>query len=189
MYDGESGVTMQTRVVAAILLFSLTACSHGGVGRPEHDPTQSIEENGMELTSSAFVHEADIPSRYTCDGSDVSPPLHLAGVPIGTVSLALVMDDPDAPAGVWDHWVEFDIDPRESIPEAVNGLGTAGNNSWGRTGYGGPCPPSGTHRYFFTVYALDTELGLPSGATKADVIAALEGHVIGEATLMGRYSR
>jgi Raf kinase inhibitor-like YbhB/YbcL family protein len=180
---------MQARITMTILVLVLAACSNGGERRPEHTAVQSSEEGVMELTSPAFVNEGDVPSRYTCDGSDASPPLQLAGVPTGTVSMVLVMDDPDAPVGVWDHWVEFDIEPRESIPESVAGLGTPGGNSWGRTGYGGPCPPNGTHRYFFTVYALDTELGLPSGASKDEVIDALEGHVLAEATLMGRYTR
>ena len=99
------------------------------------------------------------------------------------------MDDPDAPGGVWDHWIAYDIPTGTEIPEAVASLGTAGTNSWGRTGYSGPCPPSGTHRYFFAVYALDTNLGLGSGADKAQVLDALSGHVLAEATLMGRYSR
>ncbi len=180
---------MQTRVVTTMLALCLAACSSDGAARLEHTATQATEEFGMELTSPAFAHEAAIPDRYTCEGSDLSPPLQLANIPTDTVSLAVVMDDPDAPAGVWDHWVEFDIQPRESIPEAVGDLGTPGTNSWGRTGYGGPCPPSGTHRYFFTVYALDSELDLPAGATKAQALNALEGHVLAQATLMGLYSR
>lgn len=180
---------MPTRVVIPILVLCLAACSQGGVARPEHTAAPTSEENGMELTSPAFAHEATIPDRYTCDGSDISPPLQIDNIPTSTVSLALLVDDPDAPSGVWDHWVEFDIEPREIIPESARNLGTGGNNSWGRTGYGGPCPPSGIHRYFFTVYALDTELGLAQGATKGAVLDALEGHVLAEATLMGRYSR
>ncbi len=143
----------------------------------------------MQLTSTAFGNEQPIPERYTCDGEDVSPPLAIAGTPEGTQTLALVMDDPDAPRGVWDHWVAFDIVPRSEIPEDVGPLGVAGANSWGRTGYGGPCPPSGTHRYFFTVYALDTQLALGPGASKADMLAAVEGHVLDQATLMGTYAR
>jgi Raf kinase inhibitor-like YbhB/YbcL family protein len=194
--DGRTGVfeaAMQTRVVvtmlAPCLAACLAACSSGGDARPEHTAAYSTEETGMELTSPAFAPEAAIPDRYTCEGSDVSPPLQFTNVPTDTVSLTLVMDDPDAPVGVWDHWVEFDIPPRESIPEAAADLGTPGTNSWDRTGYGGPCPPSGTHRYFFTVYALDSELGLPAGATKAEVLDALEGHILAQATLMGLYSR
>ena len=143
----------------------------------------------MRITSTAFEHEGDIPAQFTCDGLDVSPELTIQDVPAETVSLVMVMDDPDAPRGTWDHWIAYDIPPLEMIPEGVDGLGVSGKNSWGRAGYGGPCPPSGTHRYFFVVYALDTELGLEPGADKATVLEALEGHVIAEATLMGRYSR
>lgn len=142
----------------------------------------------MELTSPAFDEGMTIPDRYTCNGEDLSPALELRNIPTDVVSLVLVMDDPDAPVGVWDHWIAFDIEPREHIPEGVESIGTAGKNSWGRPGYGGPCPPSGTHRYFFTVYALDAELGLSAGATKSAVLDALEGHVLAQATLMGLYS-
>lgn len=143
----------------------------------------------MEITADAFRHEMRIPTRHTCDGEEVSPALHVSGVPEGTAALALIVDDPDAPRGTWDHWVAYDIPVTESIPEGVAELGTAGRNSWGRPGYGGPCPPSGSHRYFFTVYALDTLLGLDPGADKAAVLNAMAGHIVGKATLMGRYSR
>jgi len=144
----------------------------------------------MRLTSSAFAHEGLIPRRYTCDGADVSPPLELEEIPAAAVSLVLIMDDPDAPAGTWDHWIAYDIPATTTvIPEGVGSLGTPGRNSWGRTGYGGPCPPSGTHRYFFTVYAPDTDLGLGPGAGKSQLLDALSGHVLAEATLMGRYGR
>ncbi len=143
----------------------------------------------MQLTSPAFTHEGMIPDRYTCDGADVSPELGIEGVPEGTVSLVLVVDDPDAPGGTWDHWVVFDIPVTASVSEDVGATGTGGFNSWQRTGYGGPCPPSGTHRYFFTVLALDAELDLAEGATKVEVLAAAEGRVLGEAVLMGTYAR
>jgi Raf kinase inhibitor-like YbhB/YbcL family protein len=143
----------------------------------------------MELTSPAFEHEGAIPTRFTCDGDNVSPELDISGIPDGTVSLALIMADPDAPSGTWDHWVAYDIAPTAMIPEDVGTLGTAGVGTSGKTDYGGPCPPSGTHRYYFTVLALDAELGLPAGATKAQVQAAAEGHVIAEAALMGTYTR
>jgi len=110
-------------------------------------------------------------------------------VPAGTTALALVMDDPDAPGGVWDHWIAYDIPVTQQIPEDVASLGMAGRNSWGRTGYGGPCPPGGTHRYVFTLYALDAQLGLEPGANKAALLAAISGHVLAETVLMGRYSR
>ena len=154
---------------------------------PEASP--SMEEGAMRLTSTAFEHEGDIPARFTCDGEDISPALSIEGLPAETVSLVLVMDDPDAPVGTWDHWVEYDIEPLTEIPEAVETLGTPGVNSWDRTGYGGPCPPSGTHRYFFAVYALDTTLGWEPGAAKVSVLGEIHDHILAEATLLGFYSR
>jgi hypothetical protein len=150
----------------------------------------------MTLTSSAFVHEDDIPVRHTCDGADLSPPLTFSGVPEGAVSLAVVCDDPDAPAGVWDHFVLFNLSPgTPGLPEGLPDTASypdgslSGRNSWGRLGYGGPCPPRGTHRYFFTLYALDAMLDLPAGVTKGDVLRAAKGHILASATLMGRYRR
>lgn len=143
----------------------------------------------MQLTSSTFEQGASIPQRYTCDGADVSPALTITDVPAGTVTLVVVMDDPDAPSGTWDHWVAYDIPAITEIAEDVGALGTSGRNSWGSTGYGGPCPPSGTHRYIFTVYAVDADLGLGSGATKEEVLGAISGHVLAEAALMGTYTR
>jgi Raf kinase inhibitor-like YbhB/YbcL family protein len=150
----------------------------------------------MTLSSSAFAHEGNIPLRYTCDGADLSPPLAFGGVPAGAKSLVLVCDDPDASAGVWDHWVLFNLSPGtpglpEGLPEAATypDGSLAGKNSWGRTGYGGPCPPKGTHRYFFTLYALDAPLDLAPGVAKKDVLRAAKGHILASATLMGRYAR
>lgn len=143
----------------------------------------------MELTSDAFRNDAAIPSRYTCDGDDLSPPLSISGIPAGAQTLALIVDDPDAPSGTWDHWISYDIPITRAIAEGVSGLGTPGRNSWGRAGYGGPCPPVGTHRYFFTVYALDAALGLEAGTRKQALVEAMSGHVLAEATLVGRYSR
>lgn len=143
----------------------------------------------MRLSSPAFEDEGDIPVRYTCDGDDISPALVLEDVPAETVSLVLVMDDPDAPAGIWDHWVAYDIAPLTEIPEAAAELGTAGSNSWGNIGYGGPCPPSGTHRYFFRAYALDKTLGWEEGLDKTSVLEAIHDHILAEAALLGFYSR
>ena len=143
----------------------------------------------MELSSSAFASGETIPARHTCDGADVSPALAIEDMPQGIVRLALIMDDPDAPRGTWDHWVAYDIPVTATVPEGVRSLGTAGRNSWQRTGYGGPCPPSGVHRYYFRVYALDAPLGLGEGAGKRQVLEAMKGHILAEATLMGRYSR
>lgn len=148
------------------------------------------------LVSSAFANGDSIPVLFTCDGDDVSPPLVFAGVPEGTLSLALICDDPDAPGGTWTHWVLFNIPAAtESLPSAVpadarlSDGSLQGLNSWGRTGYGGPCPPSGTHRYSFRVYALDCILELPSRVRADQVVRAMEGHVILSAELMGTYSR
>ncbi len=150
----------------------------------------------MKLTSLAFAEGNIIPSRYTCDGQEISPPLSWSDVPARAKALALIADDPDAPAGTWVHWVIF------NLPGTLSGLsehvppdkaprvgGVQGTNSWPAIGYGGPCPPSGTHRYFFKLYALDSELSLTSSATAGDVQAAMKGHILAEAQLMGRYQR
>ena len=150
----------------------------------------------IELTSTAFSEGEMIPSRYTCDGEDTSPPLAWSGVPEAAQSLALICDDPDAPVGTWVHWVLFNIPPDAvGLPEAV-ATGTthesgavSGKNSWGRLGYGGPCPPGGTHRYFFYLYALDMQLALASGATSSQLRQSMEGHILAEGQLMGRYQR
>ena len=143
----------------------------------------------MELTSTAFRNESRIPTKYTCDGSEVSPPLQITGIPAATVGLALVVEDPDAPGRTWDHWVAYDIPVTPSIPEGVSALGTPGRSTGGAAGYESPCPPSGSHRYVFTVFALDIRLDLVAGADKATLLAAMEGHVLATATLLGRYSR
>ena len=150
----------------------------------------------MELKSPAFSEGEAIPQQYTCDGKDVSPPLAWTDVPPGTKSLALICDDPDAPAGDWVHWVLFDAPPAASaLPEGVPpqpeiaGLGCQGRNDFRKTGYGGPCPPRGTHRYVFTLYALDRTLGLGADATKAKLLEAARGHVLAEARLTGKYTR
>lgn len=150
----------------------------------------------LTLTSPSFAHASDIPARHTCDGADLSPPLAFAGVPRHAASLMLVCDDPDAPAGVWDHFVLYNLSPATpGLPEGLPATAAhpdgslCGRNSWGRLGYGGPCPPHGTHRYFFTLYALDAMLPLPPGAGKQEVLRAAKGHILESATLMGRYRR
>lgn len=152
-----------------------------------------IEEEGpmsMALTSPAFNHGDPIPSKFSCDGEDISPELDWFGTPEGTVSLALIMDDPDAPVGTWVHWVVFNLPMDLSgLREGMTGVGLDGSNSWNRTGYGGPCPPSGTHRYFFKLYALDLALDLEAGADKAAILDAMAGHILGQAELMGTYTR
>lgn len=150
----------------------------------------------IQLTSEAFSDGTMIPKRFTCDGEDLSPPLSWSGLPTETRSLALICDDPDAPVGTWDHWVLFNIPATATaLPENVPAKASLddgsvhGNNSWGRPGYGGPCPPGGTHRYFFKLYALDTELNLKTGATKSQLVKAMEGHILAQGQLMGKYRR
>ena len=150
----------------------------------------------FELTSPAFVQAKGIPGAYTCDGADESPQLVWGDPPAGTQSFALILDDPDAPGRIWVHWVLYNIpgDARglpASVPadaELADGS-LHGKNSWGGLGYGGPCPPGGTHRYFFKLYALDTALDLRSGATKDKVLNAMKGHILAQAELMGTYRR
>jgi len=173
-------------------------CALTGAAVAAVSVAQALQEAAMSLalTSPAFAQGKPIPSKYTCDGADVSPPLSWTGVPAKARSLALVMDDPDAPVGVWDHWILFNIPANApGLPEGVLRSATLadgarqGNNSWPRIGYGGPCPPSGTHRYFFRLYALDAMLDLATGATKAQLEAAMKGHVLAQAALMGTYAR
>ncbi|RMD87665.1 MAG: YbhB/YbcL family Raf kinase inhibitor-like protein, partial [Candidatus Dadabacteria bacterium] len=135
----------------------------------------------MEIKSKAFKDGEYIPRKYTCQGEDISPPLEVSDIPEGTLSLALIMDDPDAPMGVWVHWILWNISPDDSLNIEENTLPTGsieGINSWGKRGYGGPCPPSGTHRYMFKIYALDTTLNLSPHSRKEDLIAAMEGHIL-----------
>ena len=152
----------------------------------------------MELTTSAFVHGGAIPARHTCEGADVAPPLDWRDLPRGTRSLALIVDDPDAPDPAaprmtWVHWVLYDLPATASgLPEGGRPLpaGTReGRNDWQRTGYGGPCPPVGRHRYFFKLYALDAPLGDLGEARKADVERAMRGHVLAHAELVGTYAK
>lgn len=142
----------------------------------------------MQLTSSAFKNGEWIPPRYTCDGEDVSPPLHIDDVPDGTVSLALIMDDPDAPSGDFVHWVVYAMPVIADIAEA-SVPGKQGLNSFGTHDYGGPCPPSGTHRYIFTLSALDMMPENDEGLSKKELERIMEGHITGKAQMKGLYSR
>jgi Raf kinase inhibitor-like YbhB/YbcL family protein len=167
------------------------------------DTTYSIYANmgggvnmAIIITSTAFTDGGMIPREYTCDGRDISPPLAWTGVPKGTKSFAIICDDPDAPMGTWVHWVLF------NIPVNVNGLSPSippdkvlkngakhGINDFRKFGYGGPCPPGGTHRYYFKIYALDTELIQGPGLTKAELLKAMKNHILSEGQIMGRYKR
>lgn len=154
----------------------------------------------LKLTSAAFPEHGEIPARYTCDGGDHTPPLAWTGAPAGTRSLALIVDDPDAPdpklpQRVWVHWVLYNLPPEATaLPEATGAAdlpaGTLlGRNDWNRTGYGGPCPPIGRHRYFHKLYALDTVLPDLKRPTKTELERAMKGHVLAQAELIGTYER
>ena len=144
----------------------------------------------MKITSSAFQESGNIPAKFTCDGSDTSPPLQISGVPSEAKSLVLIADDPDAPGGLFTHWLVWNIPPQtSSIPEGSTPQAAQGTNDFGKSGYGGPCPPSGTHRYSFKVFALDRELDLRPSAKRTQLDASMKGHVIAQGALMGRYSR
>jgi Raf kinase inhibitor-like YbhB/YbcL family protein len=165
-----------TTVAIAILLASIVSFAAGGAK--------------MKITSSAFNEGGNIPSKFTCDGSDTSPPLQVTSVPPGAKSLVLIADDPDAPGGLFTHWLVWNIAPQtNSIAEGTAPKGVHGTNDFGKSGYRGPCPPPGTHRYSFKIFALDRELDLPSGAKRGQLDAAMKGHVIAQGELIGRYSR
>jgi len=156
-------------------------------------PAQGGEITGMRITSPAFENGAGMASRYTCQGKGISPPLAFFGAPSEAKSLALIVDDPDAPKRTWVHWLLYNLPPDAAgLAEAVDGLpaGTLeGSNDWKRTGYGSPCPPVGRHRYFFKLYALDVRLPDLGAPDKATLLAAMQGHVIAEAQLIATYQK
>jgi Raf kinase inhibitor-like YbhB/YbcL family protein len=177
-----------------------TSLAIGWLG-PDDCTTESEDQgsspDGFSIRAEAFNPGADIPRKFSCQGSDTSPALVWTDPPAGTQSIVLIVDDPDAPAGTWVHWVLYDLPPsarrlREALPPTgeVAGGGRQGANDFGKTGYGGPCPPPGKpHRYFFKLYALDSRLNLKAGATKADVEQAMKGHILAKTEVMGRYAR
>lgn len=195
---------MKSKVVllGLIMIASLLACSNrsgSSAGKPttqnqNQDQSQNAKE--IKLTSTAFKEGEPIPRQYTCNGVNVSPPLEWSGVPKSARTLVIIADDPDAPSGTWVHWVLYNLPADnigmvENLPatDELRAGGFQGKNDFGKTGYGGPCPPSGTHRYFFKIYALDSELPLKAGATKAEVEKAMEGHVVAQGQLMGTYRK
>jgi len=147
-------------------------------------------EARIQVTSSAFHEGGNVPSKFTCDVSDTSPPLQIAGIPSNAKTLVLIADDPDAPGGLFTHWLVWNIPPQTIlIAEGSAPKGVQGVNDFGKSGYRGPCPPSGTHRYSFKIFALDRELELRSGAKRSEVDAAMKGHVIAHGELTGRYAK
>jgi len=196
MANHPASVTAPAHMTRTALIASLLACT--AVAAAVSSAAIAGDPKMLTLTSSAFAHNGDIPREYTCDGSDTSPPLAWSGAPAGTRSFVLIVDDPDAPdpaapKRTWVHWVLYDI------PAATNALekgvkrlpqGTReGLNDWGRTGYGGPCPPIGRHRYFHKLYALDIELPDLGRPAKARVEQAMAGHILAQAELIGLYRR
>ena len=182
---------MRTAALLVVCAALVASCgSEGGSPDSEEAPVAAK----LDVKSPAFAREGSIPAKYTADGADVSPALTWSAGPAGTVSYALVSDDPDAPGGTWVHWVAWNLAPG-GLPENVRpdaqipGGGVQGRNSFGRQGYGGPSPPSGTHRYYFKVYALDRKLDLGPDADKAKLLDAMRGHVLAQGETMGRYSR
>jgi len=165
--------------------------SDEGIAHQEGKTSISIKSNTMEISSVAFTKDGTVPVKYTCDGDNINPPLAISGVPEGSQSLVLIVDDPDAPTGTWTHWTVWNIKPdtkeikENSVPEGS----VQGTTSDGSVGYHGPCPPSGAHRYFFKLYALDSELNLDKSAKVDQLVSAMNPHVISQAELMGKYSR
>jgi Raf kinase inhibitor-like YbhB/YbcL family protein len=155
-----------------------------------------IAMDTIKIESAAFKHLQPIPSQYTCDGADISPPLSWSTIPATAKSLVLIADDPDAPAGTWVHWVVYDLPPatdtlQENLPktDTLAGGGKQGRTDFNRVGWNGPCPPSGTHRYFFKLYALDIALNLPAGKAKKEIEKAMKGHILAKGELAGTYKR
>ena len=178
----------------AVTLLAVAGCA-GGDDESLLEPEQVTMS--IELISPAFAEGSTIPTRYTCDGDDVSPALNWSGVPEGTKSIALIADDPDAPRGTWVHWVLYGVPPDVGeLPEAMTSSPVTptgarnGKNDFGKSGYGGPCPPRGApHRYFFKLYALDGDVDLESGAKKEELLRAMEGPILAGGQLMGTYQR
>ena len=148
----------------------------------------TITAAALKISSPSFQHEEFIPAEYTCEGKDRNPPITIQSIPEGTKSLALIIDDPDAPNGTFDHWLIWNIEPAGRIDEN-SAPGTQGRNSTGKNGYKGPCPPSGTHHYHFKMYALDLELDLKSGADKTMLEQAMKDHILASGELIGLYAK
>jgi len=188
----------KSSVIPVLLLLTLMGCANRTqpITQPLVTSTPTEAKTEIKLTSTAFKEGEPIPRQYTCDGVNISPPLEWGKVPKTVKTIAIVDDDPDAPARTWVHWVVYNLPAEhiglvESLPatEKLVAGGFHGKNDFGNVGYGGPCPTSGTHRYFFKIYALDSELPLEARATKAEVEKAMEGHVVAQAQLMGTYRK
>lgn len=185
------------RLMVVLVSLALIGCANRTPpATPSETNSAQQDKPEIKLTSAAFKDGEPIPRAYTCDGVNISPPLEWSGVPKAAKTIAIVCDDPDAPGGTWVHWVLYNLPADniglvENLPatETLKAGGFQGKNDFGKIGYGGPCPPSGTHRYFFKIYALDSELPLKAGATKAELMKAMEGHILLQGQLMGTYRR
>jgi Raf kinase inhibitor-like YbhB/YbcL family protein len=183
------------QICLAVLLIFTTSCAERTRASLAEDHADTASQ--LKLETTAFSSGGFIPARFTCKGRDVSPPLAWSGPPADTRAFALILEDPDAPAGTWTHWLVYDLPPSaRALPEGVptsgeiSGGGRQGTNDFGKIGYGGPCPPPGKpHRYFFRLYSLNAPLKLSAGASKEEVQAALRGRVVAETQLMGRFKR
>ena len=180
---------MKHTIILLVLLSSF-------YGFSQTETKQEGEKMEIRITSAAFKEGEFIPKKYTCDGENVSPPLEWNGIPVEAKSIAIICDDPDAPMGTWVHWVVFNIPAsknklNEKIPanKVLEDGTTQGSNDFKKIGYGGPCPPSGTHRYFFKIYALDKRVELIPGATKSELLHEINEHILAEGKLMSKYSR
>jgi Raf kinase inhibitor-like YbhB/YbcL family protein len=180
-----------------ILVIMMAACAPGATAATSETPLTEATMS-LELTSDAFANGQSIPAKYACTGKNISPALAWNEPPAGTQSFALIVDDPDAPMGNWVHWVLFNIPAdvrslQEDLPVTGKNVDPnaiyVGKNSSSRTSYDGPCPPSGTHRYYFKLYALDTAISLLPGATKEQVLKEMEGHILAQGELMGTFSK
>ena len=179
------------RAISYLLLLAFLALIIAGCSHSQQNIVNNSEVVYMKLSSQAFADSGVIPAKFTCNGADINPELSISSVPTSAKSLALIVDDPDAPSRVWVHWVVFNINPgttkiaENSVPAGA----VQGTTDFKTAEYGGPCPPSGTHRYVFKLYALDTSLNLGSSATKKDVESAMQGHILAQATLTGLYKQ
>jgi Raf kinase inhibitor-like YbhB/YbcL family protein len=191
---------MRLIFLSTLALFLLCGCHNAdhNHGNPTQNNNIQTGKDNMTLTisSGAFANGSMIPSQYTCDGVNISPPLQWSGLPAAAKTFALIVDDPDAPAKTWVHWVVYDLPANatqltENIGQAktLGSGGKQGTNDFKRIGYGGPCPPSGTHRYFFKLYAVDIETSLPPGATNDELLKTIEGHVVAQGEIIGKYKR
>ena len=187
-------------ILVMVVCVLLSGCSHESTPANVNSGAGSTPtpiNQTMKLTSTVFTEGGPIPSKYTCDGENISPPLTWSGIPPSTKSLALIVDDPDAPGKTWVHWIVYNLSPasnslNENMPATnqINSQAFQGTNDFKKIGYGGPCPPSGTHRYFFKLYALDSTVTITSErATKDELLRNMQGHIIAQAELIGLYKR